>query len=174
VVVVDLAAAAQEVLSKEITLLSHQHLLTRLSLALEELVGKVETTALQTPRMVDHHHFQQLACSAVEVAAKEIKLQPMVQAVVERDMTAQMFHQLVVELEQSAKELTERQVQSLVMAVVPVVAEQEAPAEIPFSSTSVEMAAMVSLALSPGAMSTTAVAAVEVLTQTMGSTAVCA
>jgi alpha-mannosidase len=99
-VVVDLAAAAQEVLSKEITLLSHQHLLTRLSLALEELVGKVETTAQQMPQMVARHHFQQLACSAVEVAAKEIKMQPMVQAVVERDMTAHLFHQLVVELEQ--------------------------------------------------------------------------
>jgi hypothetical protein len=100
VAAVDLAAAVQVALSKEITLLSHQPPLTRLSLVPEELVGKVETTALQTPRTVDHHHFQQLVCSAVEVAAKEIKMQPMVQAVVEHDMTAHLFHQLVVELEQ--------------------------------------------------------------------------
>jgi hypothetical protein len=174
VVVVDLAAAVQEVLSKEITLLSHQHLLTRLSLALEELLDKVETeaTALQTPQMVVHHHFQQLACSVVDVAAKEIKLQLMAQAVVERDLTAHLFHQLVVELEQLAKEITERQVQSLVMVAVVVAAAQEAPAEIPFSLTSVVMAAMVSLALSPEVMSTTAAAAAEVLTQTIISTAV--
>jgi hypothetical protein len=175
-VVVDLVAVVQEVLSKEITFLSHQHLLTRLSLALEELLDKVETeaTALQTPQMVVHHHFQQLTCSVVEVAVKEIKLQLMAQAVVERDLTAHLFRQLVVELEQLAKEITERQVQSLVMVVAVVVAAQEAPAEIPFSLTSVVMAAMVLLALSPEVMSTTAAAAAEVLTQTTISTAVCA
>ena len=49
---------------------------------------------------------------------------------------------------------------------------QEAPAEIPFSLTSVVMAAMVSLALLPEVMSTTVAAAAEVLTQTIISTAV--
>jgi hypothetical protein len=101
VAVVDLAAAVEVALSKEITLPSHQHLLIRLSLALEELADKVDTkaTALQTPQMVVHHHFQQLACSAVEEAGKKIKLQPMAQAVVELDLTAHGLHQTVVELE---------------------------------------------------------------------------
>jgi hypothetical protein len=60
------------------------------------------------------------------------------------------------------------------MAAVVAAAVQEAPAEIQFFLTSVATAASVSLALSPGAMSTTVVAAAEVLTQTMGSTVVCA
>jgi hypothetical protein len=60
------------------------------------------------------------------------------------------------------------------MAAVAAVAAQEVPAETPFSSTSVVMAVMVSLALSLEAMSTMAVAAAEVLTQTMGSTVACA
>jgi hypothetical protein len=60
------------------------------------------------------------------------------------------------------------------MAAVVVAAAQEVPAEIPCFSTSVVMVVMVSLALSLEAMSTMAAVAAEVLTQTMGSTVVCA
>jgi hypothetical protein len=96
----------------------------------------------------------------------------MAQAVVVRDMTVHLSHQHVVELEQSAKEITELQVQNLDMAAVVVAAAQEAPAEIRFSQTSVVTAEAVSLVLLPEAMSITAAVAAEVLTQTMVSTAV--
>jgi hypothetical protein len=142
-------------------------------LVLEEMLVKVETMAEPTQQMVVNHLSQQLACSAAAEVAKEIKLQQMAQAVAERDMTAHLSHQIAVEQEQSAKEITELQVHGPGMAAAVVAAAQEAPAEIRFSNTSVVTAVTVSLALSPEAMSTTAVAAAEVLTQTMVSTAVC-
>jgi hypothetical protein len=140
-------------------------------LALEEMLVKVETMAEPTQQMVVNHLSQQLACSVAVPVVREIKLQQMAQAVVVRDMTVHLSHQHVVELEQSAKEITELLVQSLDMAAAAEAAVQEAPAETQFFLTSAVTVVTVSSARSPEAMSTTAVAVAEVLTQTMGSTA---
>jgi hypothetical protein len=73
VVAVDLVVAVQVELSKEITLQSHRHPHTQLSLVLEEMLVKVETMAEPTQQMVVNHLSQQLACSVAVPVVREIK-----------------------------------------------------------------------------------------------------